>query len=108
MKNPKNLRKAERKDCFVPVEGQEDSSFAQIQTVDISRTGLGLISKSRLPVNQTIAVELDLTPEGEPVFAFGQVKWIRSMNGPGYRVGMQFTDFVNGSQSRFTKFFAKS
>ncbi len=102
----KNQRRAARENCLVPVDGKQDGVFAQTQTVDFSKGGIGLISKKRIPVKREIAVELDLDSQGEPVFAIGEVRWVKKIKGTDhYRVGMTFKDVLRGSKSRLANYF---
>lgn len=99
-------RRMSRKACFVPVEGRPGTPLDQIRTVDISRGGMGLICRHEVSLNEKIAVELQLSPEAEPVLAMGQVQWVRRVkNNSHYRVGMKFTDFLfEGAGSRMDEY----
>jgi len=91
MKSVKNKRVSKRKSCLVPVEGKRGSSFADTQTVDISKGGMGLISKRAIPLDEKIAVEIATSPDAEPILVLGKVVWIRKMDAKDrYRVGLKF------------------
>ena len=91
MKSVKNKRRGQRKSCLVPVEGKKGSSFADTQTVDISKGGMGLISKRAIPLDEKIAVEIATSPDAEPILVLGQVVWIRKLGTKArYRVGLKF------------------
>jgi len=99
-------RRNERRRCTVPVESREGGIFAESQTVDLSQGGAGLIIQNYVPVNTEMAVEIDLTPKGEPILALGEVKWVRQMpDMDAYRVGLSFKDIKRGSKAIFRKFF---
>ncbi len=104
-----NNRKAKRQTCLVPVEGKEGGVFDQTQTVDFSKGGLGFISSHRIPVNKRIPIEIDLTSEGNPIFVIGRVQWVRRIeDSKAYRIGVSFTDIINGSKSRLTQYFREN
>lgn len=105
MKNSKEQRKAKRYNCAVPVDGKFGSAFDHTQTVDISRNGIGFISDSALPLNEKIAVEIALSPDGEPVVVMGVVKWVRKLtDSDQYRIGMTFSEVLSGSQTRLNQY----
>ena len=105
MKTDKEQRKAKRYCCAVPVDGKEGSAFDRTRTVDISRNGIGFISDSAFPLNQKIAVEIALSPDGEPVVVMGVVKWVRKLtDSEQYRIGMTFADVLSGSSTRLNKY----
>lgn len=88
-----NRRKNPRLHCSVPVEGKKGGAFAQTQTLDISKGGLGILSKKAIPLQKQIAVALELAPDTDPVLVMGRVKWVeRDPRSKDYRVGMEFTD----------------
>lgn len=102
-------RKNERAFCAVPVDGKSGGIFAETQTVDISQTGLGFVSKHKIPVNREIAVELDLPEEEEPVLVIAKVCWSRQIKGTDqYRIGLNFENMFRGSKTRLKKYFQKS
>jgi Tfp pilus assembly protein PilZ len=102
----KEHRKTYRKRCLVPIEGKENSAYGDIHSIDISRDGLGVISKHRISLNQTVAVEVELKEGQEPVFVLGQVKWIQAIGTSGnYRIGMKFIKVLSsGARSRLAKY----
>ena len=104
----KNKRKDNRASCLVPVVGQKNGIFGQTRTVDISKRGLGFISRCRVPINKKIAIELDLSNDGEPVLVIGQVKWVRPLSKTDhYRIGVYFEDVLKESKPRLDKYFDK-
>jgi hypothetical protein len=109
MKTKADSRKFQRNGCFVPVDGKEGTPFDGLRTVDISSGGVGFVAPKSLAVNQKIAVELELSPEGEPVLVVGEVKWVTKLSRSGkYRVGMSFLNGVNeDSADRLKKHFRK-
>ncbi len=101
-----NKRKNKRFDCLVPVDGKKDSTFDGIRTVDYSKSGIGFISKNEIPVNQEIALEIDLDEMGDPAFVIGRVQWVRPVPESGcYRIGMEFKEVLRGSKSRLDQHF---
>jgi len=101
-----NKRKNKRFDCLVPVDGKKDSTFDGIQTVDYSKGGIGFVSKKEIPVNQEIALEIDLDELGEPAFVIGRVQWVKPISGSEcYRIGMEFKEVLRGSKSRLNQHF---
>ena len=108
MKIQPNKRKAPRMECPVPVDGQTGSSLNQTKTIDLSKTGMGFISRHPFRINQTIAVELDLVKDEDPVFVFGQVRWVTPiMKSEHFRIGLQFVDYLGKSKNRLARHFAK-
>ncbi len=105
MKNSsKEQRKAKRYNCAVPIDGKQGSAFDHVRTVDISRNGIGFVSDTAVPINQKIAVEIALSPDGEPVVVMGVVKWVRKLSDSDqYRIGMTFSQVLSGSQTRLNQ-----
>lgn len=102
----KNQRKNERYDCLVPMEGKEGGPFEDTKTVDFSRSGLGFISHRKIPLNKEIAIQLDLSEEGDSALVIGKVRWInRIENSENYRVGISFEDVLSGSKSFLDSYF---
>ncbi len=91
MKRTKNKRESQRKICLVPVEGKRGTTFAETQTVDISKGGMGLISNRAIPLDEKIAVEIATSPDADPILMLGKVVWIRKLEDKDrYRVGLKF------------------
>ena len=104
-----NKRKAPRLDCLVPVDGQAGSVFADTQTVDISKTGIGFISPKPLPVDQKIPIELDMGEEEDPILVIAKVTWSKKIEGSeSYRIGLIFDETLPGAKSRLNKYFAQN
>ena len=102
-----NKRKNIRINCAVPVEGKAGSVFDKTATVDVSKGGLGFISRHHIPLNKEIAIELDLFGETDPVLVIGRVRWVRHVaKSVYYRVGLAFEDVLKGSKSRLERYFA--
>ena len=74
-------RKTDRQPCRVPLDAQKDSAFDQSRTVDISQNGIGLVSQRQMSVDEQIAIEVEISADGEPVLVVGQVKWVRKIPG---------------------------
>ena len=93
MRTKKDLRKNRRAACLVPVEGNKGSAFEHTLTIDISRDGIGFISDREISVDDKIAVELELSPEGDFVVKIGKVMWVRKVpDKQYYRFGMQLRE----------------
>ncbi len=106
MKNNDNKRKIPRQGCRVPVEGKKDSLFESLETVDISKNGLGFISTHRIPVNKKIPIEINLSEDEDPVLVVGKVEWNRVIKGTdNYRIGVSFDSIMRGSKSRLLQYF---
>ena len=102
-------RRDTRHVCTVPVEGKKKSVFDDTQVVDFSKGGIGCISKHRIPVNKEVPIEIDLTEDGNPVFVVGRVKWVHRIGKTrSYRIGISFTDVMQGSKSRLKKYFQEA
>jgi hypothetical protein len=104
MKYKKEARQGLRRECMVPVDSHE-GTFDKIRTVDISQKGVGLICNYPMPVDDDIAVKVDLTPRGESVVVWGKVRWVKRIAHTGnYRIGVKFTDqILCGSRSRLSR-----
>ena len=88
-------RKCARQTCTVLVDGKEGTVFDNIQTIDISRGGIGFIAPQVVPIKEQIAIEIELTPDEDPVLVMGQVQWVRKLaESENYRIGMKFTDIL--------------
>ena len=104
-----NKRRASRSNCYVPVEGKEGTVFAETQTVDISKGGIGFISPKRIAVNRLIPMELDVGEGEESILVIGRVSWTRKIPETStYRIGLVFEEALPGSKSRLNKYFKKS
>lgn len=101
-----NKRRAKRVDCYVPVEGKEGSAFSAVQTIDFSKTGIGFVSDSKIPIDQEIAMEIVLSETDEPVIVIGKVKWVTPIkSSKKYRIGLEFDELRRGSKSRLDQYF---
>lgn len=106
MPSPANKRAESRRNCFVPVESKESSSFDNTLTVDISRHGIGFISPHPHSLNEKIAIEIQLKPNTDPVLVIGTVKWIRRLSdSEAYRVGLTYDEIISGSSRRLDRYF---
>ena len=104
MRKRKNKRRAERHDCYVPIECKKGTVFDESQTVDISQGGLGFIVKTEIPLAQKIPVEIVLSSHRDPVLVMGQIKWIQPLSDPEqYRVGMEFAKILAGSRDQLNQ-----
>ena len=104
VKTVQNQRKNMRHDCIVPIEGKRGTAFSGSQTVDISRSGAGLIVQKPIPLNTKMAVQLDLTEDGDPIIAIGEVRWVSQLpDSNTYRVGLSF-DVPSDARSRLNTF----
>ena len=104
MPSTSNKRKSKRFNCFVPIEGKTGSNFDSSQTVDISKGGIGFLSRKQIPLNKKIAIEIALAPDGESLLVIGKVTWVRPVDGS-FRIGVRFSDVIDGSRSRLDKYF---
>lgn len=100
-------RKSPRRECVVPVEGQQGCFFDNVCALDISQGGLGFLSVQPVPLRKKIAVEVDLGFEQDPVLMLAEVKWVKPLRqGRQYRVGMKFVKvLLSGSISRLKQYF---
>ncbi|OGX26218.1 MAG: hypothetical protein A2787_03950 [Omnitrophica WOR_2 bacterium RIFCSPHIGHO2_01_FULL_48_9] len=98
-------RRAKRLDCKVPVDAKQGTAFATTQTIDISRGGLGFLSQKPIVANQRIAVQLELSPDEDPIVVSGRVQWVQKLlRSKLFRFGIKFEQVVDGSKNRLTKF----
>lgn len=105
---PSNKRKALRVNCTVPVEGKQGGIFDDTATVDISKGGMGFISRKQIPVNKKIAIEITLDQEEDPVLVVGRVRWVKYLT-PNqlFRIGLKFINILSGRKSRLSDYFAQ-
>lgn len=102
----KDKRKLKRYPCFVPVESRKGTEFDRSQTVDISSKGAGFLSRRFIPVDTKMAVELNLSSQGDPVMAMGRVTWIRQIpDSDMYHLGLTFTEIPARIKNRLEKIF---
>ena len=95
-----------RYDCRVPVVCKKKSAFDNAQTIDISRGGVGFISRTFIPLDTKMGLEIALKPDAEPILAMGQVKWVAQVpHSECYRVGMTFADIPSHARSRLEQYF---
>lgn len=103
-----NKRKNERRNCAVPVDSREGSLFDKSKTIDISKGGLGFISKNVIPLHKEIPIEIDINEDSDPVFVVGKVEWVEPMaDSSNFRVGISFNQVLDGSKSRLIQYFRK-
>ncbi len=102
-----NHRKDLRQTCVVPVDGSAGNLLQVARTIDISRGGVGFLSKTAIPLKEKIAVEVELSPGQDPLLMLGEVRWVCPIEqGKNYRVGMKFVKVLRaGSKSRLTQYF---
>lgn len=95
-----NKRKNPRYMCEVPVEGKQGEAFEHSKAVDFSQGGIGLVSTHRLAVNKEIAIQLDLSEEGNSALVIGKVEWVVPIaQSNNYRIGLSFRDMMQNSRS---------
>lgn len=95
-----NKRKNPRYICAVPVEGKEGGPFESSKTVDFSQGGLGLISNHRVSLNKEIAIQLDLSQEGQSALVVGKIQWVNPIAQTNhFRIGVVFKDMPQGSRT---------
>ena len=103
-----NQRRDKRTNCVVPVDGKKGCLFDLTYTTDLSKGGIGLVSSRAIPVNEEIAIQMDIEENGDPVFVVGKVKWVQPIiDSENYRLGIAFDSIMHGSRSRLNKFFHK-
>lgn len=101
-----NQRQEKRWDCVVPVEDGHNPEFTGAQSLDFSRKGIGFVTKMPVAVDREIAVALDLSESGSPVFVKGRVAWVQSIPGTAqFRVGVTFKDVLGDGQNRLNEYF---
>ncbi|HPN88306.1 MAG TPA: PilZ domain-containing protein [Candidatus Omnitrophota bacterium] len=107
MGDERNKRRSNRLSCFVPVEGKRGTAFDHIKTVDFSKGGLGFVSEAKIPLGKEIAIEILLGLEQEPVYAIGEIRWVKKVSGKNsYRLGVYFKEVLSGGKNRLNKFFS--
>ncbi len=98
-------RRNKRLECRVPVDGKEGKPFAIAQTLDISKGGLGFLSRKSILPNEKIAVQLELGPDEEPILIAGSVRWVQKLlHSNFFRFGIKFDGILYGSKNRLDKF----
>jgi len=106
--NKKNEeRRSLRHDCPVPVEGKDNSAFADTRVTDICNSGIGLISSRSVTAGEEIALEIELTEGEQPVLVMGQVQWVKKEQDY-YRFGLKFTkSLLADSKNRLLDYFPR-
>ncbi len=100
-------RKCLRHECPVPVEGREDSAFAETRVIDIGHGGIGLISSRTVTIGEEIALEIELTEGEQPVLVMGQVQWVKKGKDC-CRFGIKFTkNLLADSKNRLRDYFPR-
>ena len=95
-----NKRKNPRHICTVPVDGQQGGPFESSKTIDFSQGGLGLISNHRISLNKEIAIQLDLSEEGQSALVVGKIQWVNPIaQTNNFRIGVVFKDMLQGSRT---------
>ncbi len=103
-----NKRKNPRHICAVPVDGKQGGPFESSKTIDFSQGGLGLISSHRIPMNKEIAIQLDLSAEGQSALVVGKVQWVIPIaQTHNFRIGVVFKDMLQGSRANVKDYFAR-
>lgn len=100
-----NKRKNSRYPCAVPVDGKQGGPFECSKTVDFSQGGLGLISNHRISLNKEIAIQLDLSEEGQSALVVGKVRWVSQIAETNYfRIGLVFKEMLRGSRAHMENY----
>lgn len=109
MKRKSEARKKKRQSCCVPVDGKLGATRGTSLTVDISESGLGLMAERSVPVGKKIAVEIEISPQEEPLLFMGKVLWVQKLTGSQrYRLGMKFANSLfPESRTRLRDFFSR-
>ena len=101
-----NKRKNQRYDCLVPVDSGARGPFGDSKTVDFSKGGLGFVSRHRVALNKEIAIQLDMSPEGDPTLVMGKVKWVtRVADTENFRIGVVFEEIRKTAKANLTDYF---
>ncbi len=96
----RNKRKNARYFCAVPVDGKQGGPFELSKTVDFSQGGLGLISDHQISLNKEIAIQLDLSEEGQSALVVGKVRWVSQIAETNhFRIGIVFKEILQGSRA---------
>ena len=96
----RNKRKNPLHTCTVPVDGQQGGPFESSKTIDFSQGGLGLISNHRISLNKEIAIQLDLSEEGQSALVVGKIQWVNPIaQTDNFRIGVVFKDMLQGSRT---------
>ncbi len=106
MKIRREHRKNSRKPCQVPIDAKRQSIFDQFCSVDISKGGVGFISKKPIALSAKIAIELEVDPNQGSALMMGKVVWVKpDQKRHHYRVGIKFTKVLfPSSKSRLNVF----
>lgn len=58
-----------------------------------------MISRHRLPVNKEIAIQLDLSEDGQSALVMGKVQWVNPIAENYFRIGLAFKEMLQGSRA---------
>ena len=70
---------------YLDPKGSQEGSA---QTVDLSAKGVGLLTNKPLPQNMPIEMWLKVPDKGEPLYARGEVSWLKNIGENEYRAGV--------------------
>ncbi len=70
-------------------EGSADAKMHAGETLNLSESGLCLVTPIQLEQDADVALELSLSGHAQPLLAMGRVVWC-DREGPTYRVGISF------------------
>ena len=85
----------------------KDLSIAS--TMNVSATGIALITREALEVGQQVLMQVKLPPD-ERVIVRAEVVWVRDITRtfiPEYQVGLRLVEPMQYEESKFVKFCAK-
>lgn len=101
-------RRSVRRWCELEIEFTEDTQFFAGFTQDISEGGLFVATYQTLPVGSRLNLTFQL-PDGSPITAHGEVRWLRQGDGGETRPGMgiAFTAVPSASMEAIRRFCAR-
>jgi len=81
---------------------EEDESYQEIFTEDLSEHGLQILVRDRLGVQQKIRLKLEFVYDSVPIMTIGRVIYATAYENQ-YRVGLQFIDMNDFEKQRLKR-----
>ncbi len=85
---------------------QEDESYREVFTEDISESGLQIISSDRLTAKQTVRLRLEFVYDSVPIVAVAKVVYIGEFENR-FRTGLEFLKMDSFQEERLKRYLGK-
>jgi c-di-GMP-binding flagellar brake protein YcgR len=85
---------------------QDDESYREVFTEDISESGLQIISSDRLSSKQMIRLRLEFVYDSVPIVAVAKVVYVGELENR-FRVGLEFLKIDSFQEERLKRYLGK-